>query len=191
MKKFFFFAILFSPLNIFAYAYLLTPSSAVALSGTPGHSWNNPANALLEDGVTTSTAASTNILQLKGFNGTIPANATVTGIQVDIKEQGLSFVIDSSVILYNADGTSTSSNLSKGVDWPSLLGYVSYGGPSTTWGLTLTPNLVNSFNFGVGIAGAKDDVGSQTAIIDFAKITVYFTAPTTIYNGTIPNGTLR
>lgn len=170
---------------------LVYPSSATTdLTVNTIKGWNNPENALVEDGLFASTAATTQLIRLKGFNPNIPMNATIQGIQFDIKEQGVTAVIDSVVELILPSGT-TSNNKSLFVDWPTTLGFITYGGPTDTWGLTITPAQINDPTFTIAVSCSKDAGGTQTANIDVGRMTVFYNVTTSIMNGVIYNATLR
>ncbi len=125
-----------------------------------------------------------NYLQGTQYGFAIPANASITGIEVSINRMSSSRnpnVLDNVVSLVKA-GTIVGDNKAKTVDnWPITLTIASYGGMTDTWGTTWTPVDINSPDFGVVLAAVRDNNGnnSRSALVDTMKITVYYEYTTT------------
>lgn len=157
------------------------------------NAWTNPGNACAEDGAVASESGSSQYLKAVGAGFTVPATTPISGVLVEVKKQATSgqLVLDTSVRLY-INGVASGNNKALGGDWIDTgLTYYSYGGAGDTWGLTLTGVDVNNANFGVAFASQKDGGGTQTGNLDAFRITVFYTAVTTINGGTINGGTLR
>lgn len=189
---------------------LLIPSIAGAASQGPLFStsctndasfgtnvWVNVGNACAEDGSVATESGSSQYIKAVSLGFTLPSNATVTGIQFDVKKQATSgqLVLDASVRLY-INGVASGNNKSIGTDWIDTgLTYVTYGGAGDTWGIAgLLGSDINNANFGLAFACQKDGTGTQTANVDAIRATIFYTAaatPTQINGGTIYNGTLR
>lgn len=126
----------------------------------------------------------------QGFGFSIPANATVTGIKLEIVRlaspppgYGKTSIYDINVFLLDRNGNQVGSNKHISGDWSGGLTDAVYGGNGDLWGLTtqtLNPTTINSPNFGaklaVGFAGIHD-YNHATAYVDGYRITVYYTVP--------------
>lgn len=116
------------------------------------------------------------VATVHGFGFSIPSNAIVTGIQLDLLKmvnQPISDIRDSVVSLVKG-GNSIGNNYGISSQWPQPFAYVNYGGPTDLWGTTWTAADINDPLFGFQLQmtnGALD----QTAQIDHAQITVYYT----------------
>jgi hypothetical protein len=69
------------------------------------------------------------------------------------------------------------TDLASATTWASIPSKRTYGGPSTLWGLTLTPAQVNATTFGVGVSVFNNGAAPGTAQIDFIAITITFSSP--------------
>ncbi len=127
-----------------------------------------------------------NYLQGTDYRFTIPAEATIEGIEVQINRMSDSRnpnVVDTEVRLVKG-GKIVGANRALPDSWPTTLTLVTYGGPTDLWGLTLLPADVNSPDFGAVLAAHRDNNGNsqRQALVDSMQIKVYydFTASTTI-----------
>lgn len=103
----------------------------------------------------TTVSASTSpsaYLYTRLYGLAIPASATVLGVEVEIEfgSTQSTLRVDTDVRLALAANAATLSpaNRAMGLTITPLTSRV-YGGPSDTWGVTLTPTILNSDNFGV------------------------------------------
>ncbi len=156
------------------------PATIVNLpGGFDFYAWQNPAAA----GTSNNTYAFINVggeyngwsdpLQATNFGFSIPAGATITGIEVQVEKKAEdTYVYDQGMrlLINNILSGNDKSNLS--VLWPSTDAVWSYGGADDTWGLALTPGMVNDINFGVSM-GCKV-IGTGPAYIDAIAIIVYY-----------------
>lgn len=130
-------------------------------------------------------------LKATGFNLSVPANATITGIEVEIEKNATSvggedWVGDYSVRLIKG-GVMAGHDLARRNDkWPYQSNENSpaavYGSSTQMWNLSLTPADVNSADFGVAIAAVRhkaknDGVPNATAFIDNIRVQVHYTVP--------------
>ena len=141
--------------------------------------WSNPTNAMTNNGVNASLSSmgggSTKYLRASGYNLNISQSATINGIEVTVKRSATGFVSDFSAKLYDATGTPAGADRVKSGNWPSTGTSVIYGSPTDLWGLTLTPTIVNSVNFGFGLSANLG--ASSGALVDWMAMKVYFTTP--------------
>ena len=121
-----------------------------------------------------------NYLKATGFNFSLPANATIDGIQAEIERKGVNTppydlpqdygvkIVKNGVIQGNSQGMGF---------WPVADTYQSFGGANYKWGLSWIAGDINSSNFGVAISVALNgdpDDGWGLAYVDHIRIKVYY-----------------
>jgi len=165
-----------------------TQSAGSAVNGSGGGStnWTNPGNVTASDDSYAGFFAQLNgdsskDLDCTNFGFSIPAGATINGIQANIERNGFD-ITDVSIKLLNGDGAGGESAQDKslGASWSNSDTVDSFGGPTDTWGETWSVSDVNSSNFGIRIQ-CQDNAGGfpqilGSANIDHVEITVYYTA---------------
>jgi len=113
---------------------------------------------------------------LHGFGFSIPTNAIITGIQLDIMKAVLQSVntFQDSIVMLTKGGTGVGSNYLNVSQWPQSNTYVTYGSPTDLWGTTWLPSDINDplFGFLFQVTNGNIDFHCQ---IDHAQITVYYT----------------
>lgn len=123
-----------------------------------------------------AAAGSSNVLQITPTMQhvpTIPTNSIITGVQVVLyKAHSAGATVNDTVQLYNA-GAPIGTTLN-GFTWSSTPGFTAYGGPNYLWGTTLTPAIINSGTFGVGIAVNNAGASAATVSTYLANILVYY-----------------
>lgn len=161
------------------------PPAAENTSG-PDYIWTSISNVEAQDGVYAQVqmltpGSSSNPLNANNYGFSIPLNAVITGVQVDVWRAqlgGTSAIYDSNVNLLGVPGA---TGYSGGGPWTGSDTDVTYGGSSTLWGTTITPSMVNSSAFGatitVNCTGAPGN--GATAGVDYISITVYYNAAVT------------
>ncbi|MFX4261033.1 DUF3168 domain-containing protein [Pelotomaculum propionicicum] len=86
------------------------------------------------------------------FGFSIPLNATIEGILVEIKRYCGSGSVADDYIYLNSTGV-VGNNKSAGASWPGIEQYNSFGGSTDLWGWSnSSPSAVNANNFGVHLA---------------------------------------
>jgi hypothetical protein len=154
--------------------------------------WSSPANAAASDDAYASVPCEcnkvgftlvhdlTHYLKATGFGFSVPSDATIDSITVEIERHAGGFpssIADGTVSLVVGSSVQ-GSNQASPVTWPATDLYAQYGPMS--WGLSLTPANVNASNFGVVIA-AIDTAGvgqcpnAGVAFIDHIWLTVVYT----------------
>jgi hypothetical protein len=144
--------------------------------------WLNPAGALSGSGSTGKDAQLTLIdtmyqdsLLMTDFGISLPAEATVVGIQFDVSrnaDQGEA--VDDSVRVLRG-GMPVSIDHAQSTPWPKSLAVGTYGGPNDTWGIAWRAADVTSSGFGVSIAPRfTATTGNDRAHVDSVKATVYY-----------------
>ncbi len=160
-----------------------SPGTIANDTGVGTDQWNNVANVAVEDGIpaldgTAMNGDITNYLKTTNYRFNIPSNATILGVKVEVKKRrsqvGYTFTDEHAYVL--KAGLPVSTNYADtSTNWPSSLTYVTYGGPSDMWGLTLTPSDVNASNFGFSIAAQNNGAGAAAGVeVDHIRTTVYY-----------------
>ena len=147
--------------------------------------WVNPGNVLALDGVLATSVlaagAVTDWEYASGYGLAVPANATIVGVVAVVQAKGSTAVdiSDASVLLgATAFGGSGGINHANGNLLTAGIAPQTYGNASDTWGLMLTPAIVNDASFGVYYSSKNNNVSnSRTASVDYISVTVYYTTP--------------
>lgn len=150
--------------------------------------WLNPDNAKVSDAVyATINGAQNSIshyLKATNFGFSIPIDATISGITVEIQKQKGAVdgdSTDNSVKLVKGGVISGNDKADTVNPWPSTEAYTTYGSSSDIWGLTLSPADINASNFGVVISGKITNADISTdGSIDHIRITVSYLGVSTI-----------
>ncbi len=158
----------------------LSPLSTSVYGDTPGTiTWNNFNNAKVEDNLYASSTLLfgevSQHLETNNHGFSIPSDAKITGIQVDIKRRSNSLgITDNEIRLHQTNNQITGNNKATAIVWPILASYATYGGPTDLWGKTnWTPTIINGAFFGLmmeATAATADDI----AQVDHVRITVYY-----------------
>ena len=122
-------------------------------------------------------------LQGTQYGFSIPADATITGIEVRINRLAVGpppSIYDTEVSLVINDVV-VGDNKASALPWPASFEIATYGSPTDLWGTTWTPAQVNSDGFGVVFAANRGNQGQSDkyATVDTMQITVYFDYSTT------------
>ncbi len=148
--------------------------------------------------VTLAPGNDSHYLQATNYGFSIPAGATINGVEVFINRTGQQsagfgfrdehvFLVKGGVIQTGSDKAHTGSN------WPTSFAAATYGSASDVWGQIsppLTPADVNSANFGVALVVHSNLVISTlTATVDYVQIRVTYTpVPTVGFASTSSSG---
>lgn len=162
-----------------------------AISGTV--SWNNPLNALFNDGTNTTVTAlvlgdDTDYLTATGFNIVVPVGMIVSGIEVEIVKSatnGILYSVTDKDVRMIKNGVRTGTNGAKSGKWPGSDQSFTYGGNTDDWGTTWTVADVESANFGVAISAHLAGVLLPTASVNAIRVNVYYDSaplPVTLVN---------
>lgn len=185
---------------IFADNSIELPSTGANVSAG-GTNWTSPSNVVANDDSYVTLSATfdedpitvnSNRLRASGFGYSIPSDATVNGIKVEISRKSNSTstgsVKDNQVYLVDADGTSVSvsNKADTSTSWPTTEGVATYGGSSDLWGSTWDPADINDTDFGVYLkAVVVGTSATETASVDSITVTVYYTPVGSSSAGTV------
>jgi hypothetical protein len=146
--------------------------------------WTNSTNVFTSNGSDAHTTISgDNVsanLNVTGFGFSIPANATITGIEVEIERaaSNSSSLEDDDVYLLKAGSPSGDDKRSTS-DWSTFDSTRSYGDSSDLWGTSWTPAQVNASNFGVRLQVLNHNGSNRTAYVDHVQVQVWYQPPPT------------
>lgn len=171
------------------------PSSACL--ACPGTDWNNPENITNADDSASvtgldgsgfcfmSTCFFSRFLYAHNFKFSIPADATIDSIFVEIKRAALdgNAIYDSIVQLVKSD-TLVGDNLQSAVFWPKTLAYEGYGHNNPLWGTTWLPSELNDSASGVALKVMNLDTVMAQAGVDHIQMTVYYSTSNGIFSVT-------
>lgn len=140
--------------------------------------WSNPGNAGASDDVraVATMPSGTNItqgLKVLGFLFTIPAGATITGIEVRYERScsdGSNGLDNLLKIVKNGSVVGT-AKFNAGA-WASTDEVMTLGGPTDLWGTTVTPVEANAADFGVVLSAAG--TAAVDLRIDVIDMKVYY-----------------
>lgn len=119
-------------------------------------------------------ATDSHYLNCQNAGFTIPANATITGVVVEIEGKDSSNQLTDKVVSLINNGTVNGNNKFNGTVWTAADTVFTYGSSTDLWGNTLTPAIVNDTDFGVVLQVENVNGGNATAQVDYVRMTVHF-----------------
>jgi hypothetical protein len=148
--------------------------------------WANEVQTLAEDGVPATVTLPVDsqlsyYLRWRSFGFAVPADATITGIQVQVRrcQEGNASsgaVRDVRLKLSKTAGVLVGDNkASLFSNWPiDDYQWATYGGATDLWGTTWTPAEINAGAFAVYFSVGSTH-GDEVAQVDCARVTVFYT----------------
>ena len=155
---------------------------------TPTNAWSNPTRALkhlfadedlfLSAQLLTNTTDTTSWLRISNFGFTMPATATVVGIEADIHWTSVGLNATAEVHVSYGASAATLSATDNGGALPAADTLVTYGGEADLWGESAA-NLKTALNtgtdFGINVRVGTTEAGDQTIEIDYITTRIYYT----------------
>jgi hypothetical protein len=147
----------------------------------PGVPWTNADGAREADGAFATadlaTGEETEELVVTDFGFSIPPDALVTGIEIELKRQAPSGGVTDGALHLVLDGAESPGSHTYDAAWPaSIVGTHKYGTELDLWGMTLTSADVASPTFGAAIYAKKLDPGGL-ANVDAVRLFVNYCLP--------------
>jgi len=154
-----------------------------------GPDWGVADNAKLEDAagttvVLTGSADESRYLLASNFAFNVPAGAEIRGVTVTIRGRAIvstpveaNDVRDKIIRLAPDSAVAGTSVLGQKDEWSTAYSEHTAGGPTNTWGNTLTSAIVNAPAFGVGyLARFRANAASESATleIDVVKVSITY-----------------
>jgi hypothetical protein len=142
-------------------------------TGIGTNAWVNPTSIYTSNDARASGQCPTNYLKATNFGFSLPSDAIVEGIVVNVERLcfNANVVTDNVVKLLKA-GTIVGDNKALASYWPTSDTTASYGASNDLWGETWTYSDINSSTFGV-VTSATAGL-AYTAYVDYIAITVYY-----------------
>lgn len=125
-------------------------------------------------------SANTHYLKATGFNLTVPASATICGIQFRVERSatniGLFTSVEDNAVRLVKNNTVTGNNLASGTNWTGSDQTIQYGSSSNLWGSTWTPAEINSPDFGIAFSATINGLISllPSVRIDHIQVRVFY-----------------
>lgn len=171
------------PSRVYAFNTGTISPGTVANDATVGNiMWSYPSGAMASDGFYADSSSfsddTTNYLKATNFDFSIPSEATIDGILVEIERHyetlSSGTVKDSEVKIVKSNGTIGTTNKADTInDWPASDAYASYGSSSDDWGENWSSADINDADFGVVLsANLANDY--PLAYVNHIRITVYY-----------------
>jgi hypothetical protein len=163
--------------EVLVHSQTKTPTTSINVS-TGNEAWGNPGNVLVSnDGYATVNLDSGISDELRvTFNFSVPANATILGIEARIERNAITTggdVRDLTIRLRKTAGL-VGNNKASASNWPlGTDAIATYGSSSDLWGTTWTPEEINSPDFGISIEAQGFD-NPMTGRIDQVVLKVYY-----------------
>lgn len=128
--------------------------------------------------------------KLTNFGFSLPSNATIDGITVEINrrcdQNGVRYTLDAHVKLIKAGTIGATNKADTTNKWPTTLTVKSYGGSADLWSDTWTYSDINNSGFGVAFSCAVNRAAqSATAYVDYVRVTVTYTVGGTTYTQSV------
>lgn len=157
---------------------------AIVTASGAGNAWTSPNAVMYEDGVSAIAEGccgsdDSRLLTLQGFDLAVPASAEIRGVKVEIRLRQASGIVggamnDRSVKLTVTTDPGTGEDLKSATPYPAVFETRSYGGPTSLWGLPLTPERVSSAAFGVVFRTGHVANVNAAAAVDVVRVTVFY-----------------
>ena len=148
--------------------------------------WLTVAGAVSESGTTTDAAQLVLVsepyddaLLLTNFGVSLPDDAVITGIQLEIRRATLAGNASDESVRIVRNGAPVGTEHAHGDAWATTLTYADYGGAYDAWGVPWTVEDVRSSGFGIAVTPkyTGPDSGNEHAYVDSARATVFYTQP--------------
>lgn len=152
----------------------------VSDGGLVGIGWLNPSNALSSDNsrataALTSGVALSEYLKVTNFGFAIPLNSVIRGIVVNVeKSVPFSLACQDNIVKLVKNGVISGNNKADVNNWGTSDATVVYGASNDLWGVELSPNDINSSNFGLVFSGKTSSGFAITLQVDYIEIIVYY-----------------
>lgn len=187
-------AVLFACAALFSFAasaatQTRTPASCVNDTSIGTVNWGTPGNAITSNNAYATAAVAgggttTRYLLCTGYGFSLPPNATINGITVNVERRsssaGAGGAQDASVRIVQG-GVIGAVNRATATIYTTADFTEPHGGATDLWGLAWTSTDINAANFGAAYAARKNTGGGGTFTLraDVISITVDYTPDTT------------
>lgn len=118
----------------------------------------------------------TNFLTWTGFGFAIPSGATINGIVLEVARLASSTLVTDNEVVLVKGGSRGATNRANGTGIGATASIATYGSSSDLWGTSWTYSDINASNFGAAWTAVTASFSTKTVSVDYARITVYYTA---------------
>lgn len=187
-----------------------SPSACSNVGGIGTLAWSNTGYALASDDQRSSVSVwdygtfATNYLVCTGYGFSVPSEATINGITIDVERRvsssGSITARDYAVRVVKGGVIGTTDG-SSATTYTTTDTYGSHGGTGSLWGTAWTPADINAANFGAAFSATmtKTNWSTRRIYVDHLRVSVTFTVPPAVVmpsefnaydSGTSPAGSL-
>ncbi|MBI3509228.1 MAG: T9SS type A sorting domain-containing protein [Bacteroidetes bacterium] len=140
-----------------------------------------------------STCYWSRYLSCYNFNFSIPQNAVIEGIEMDMNgfSSLSSAVLDCTIVIRRNANSVAGTNMASLISWSTSDETRHYGGNGELWGYNWTPAEINAPDFGVNIKLYNPTTFSPSVSVDHVSMTVTYEVSTGIYSQTSSPHPLR
>lgn len=171
---------------------LLSGTAFANITGVGTASWTNLSNLATNNNSSASVGillaalgtANTRYISASTYNMTIPSDAVIDGIEVQVRRRaqglGLGCSLTDNIVSIVKRNSVTGINKKLAAAWPTSYAYATYGSDTALWGTTWTPDDINDGGFGIALS-TKFTAGlvgiTLTAQVDHIQTIVYYHIP--------------
>ncbi len=138
--------------------------------------WTNPGYITANDNsyaLASLSNSTSHYLRATNFGFSVPSNAIITGITVNIGRYASgNNVADADVLLLKNGAVTGTDKAITGTAWPTAEANQAYGSVVDLWGQTWSPNDINNANFGVVLSVSSSR--TRNIYVDYIQITVTY-----------------
>jgi len=142
--------------------------------------WQNASSACVADNryasVSLGSGSASDTMEIDNFHFNVPANAQIEGITITINKGAYGEGITDNMIKLTYNGAICGSNHAIMDEWPANVQNFTYGGNDDQWGINLTPEVINSYSFGIAFSVSNSAFSTNVgkANIDYVNISVTY-----------------
>lgn len=145
-----------------------------------GHvAWSSPGNITAEDGTNATcnvdTGGQSDILKGTTFPTTIPAGATINGVEVKLKLSVSAIKHRDFLVKLVVGGTIVGANRATAANLPTSPATWTYGSSTDMWSTTITRDQAIATNFGWVFQTDDNDSGAEQSRVDSMYVKIYYT----------------
>lgn len=159
-----------------AYTGNVFPTAGSTVDRAASTSWTSPGEIISDNAVDASAAVPTDYLVTAGYGFSIPTGSTIRGVTVRVEAGETGTGTSNYVPQLHSDETPTLIGSPKSaVTVSGATKVISVnGGPTDTWGASLTPAIVNSTGFGATLWSTDT---TNILQIDYVTIAIEYGEP--------------
>ena len=155
-----------------------SPAAVATVPRVGAVDWSDPTNVYTSNNQYATASFSafighTYYLDATDFTMGVPAGATINGVNVEVEKSASAKGVSDETVQLIKRGTAQGENKAIPLDYPASDAYISYGGSTDMWELSLPVEDINASNFGLRFA--VQGANGTNVSIDHIRIKVYYT----------------